>query len=640
MLVQVKIVYTSIFLIAAGVNVAIFLLPFFWVPRVEVEISPQNIVAESGYAYITSVNAHFPFEFATDDLSNQQAASLALTENGIPIGPAHSLHADIRNKGRGRYSYWNGSFIFSTSDDSDPRTNGRQYIASGNLQLRQAVWVCVALGNFALAILFRRQLAGLLRRRSLLATAARTAGTAPVACDLVEFAISQRSEAVTKTPVLTATYFRSVALLFSLSLTVLAGLFSTVHNRELGSVQEYRTKTGLDRFDETVRLWIDGGFLRHGGMFFLPHKQALEFYPEQLPPASEIPADLLLAYRNGTVVYLIPAYWMELAYSAIAGGFSTRLMLFYNQFLMALVGVAIGALALRLCSRLGLGALHSFALAAACLVSFQTFGPVLYSFWEVSILSVTLLFGLILLIYDFDKWECPYTAKEKVIRCLIAFIVALGEPATGVLFLLSYLMLRALTSKRGVSTSDVLILFIIPLVLVFGYVQGQHLLLRRYNTSVIFLGSSLLSRSGLDGSTQWYRDHWDLLLRGHVVGKPFGPLAEWTALMLAGACGTIYLLSRYVADPPVREPVRILLSTAGFYFPFAFVFSQGAYIHPYIYDVSLVIPCILSAFCMLPAYLETEIGAEGIAILCAVVGAAGYALVQLRTYVVAFPLPS
>jgi hypothetical protein len=108
--------------------------------------------------------------------------------------------------------------------------------------------------------------------------------------------------------------------------------------------------------------------------------------------------------------------------------------------------------------------------------------------------------------------------------------------------------------------------------------------------------------------------------------------------MLAGACAAIYLLSRYVIDPPIREPARMLLSTAGFYFPLALIFSQWVYIHPYLFDPSLVIPCSLATFCLLPAYIETRYNVAGFAVLCAVIGAATFAIVELRTYAVVFPL--
>ncbi|HNV71003.1 MAG TPA: hypothetical protein PKO06_14975, partial [Candidatus Ozemobacteraceae bacterium] len=55
---------------------------------------------------------------------------MELLENGLKLSLPHSLHADIRSKGDGRFSHWNEDLIFSSSDGSDPRTNGRVYEVS------------------------------------------------------------------------------------------------------------------------------------------------------------------------------------------------------------------------------------------------------------------------------------------------------------------------------------------------------------------------------------------------------------------------------------------------------------------------------------------------------------------------------
>ena len=64
-------------------------------------------------------------------LSDREAASrLRLYEDGRPLGPAHSAHSDIRSLGKGRFSHWGPTVYFSTSDNSDPPTNGRRYSVS------------------------------------------------------------------------------------------------------------------------------------------------------------------------------------------------------------------------------------------------------------------------------------------------------------------------------------------------------------------------------------------------------------------------------------------------------------------------------------------------------------------------------
>jgi hypothetical protein len=47
--------------------------------------------------------------------------------DGQLLGPPHASHEEIRRSGGGRYSHWEGRLYFSSSDGSDPRTNGRRY---------------------------------------------------------------------------------------------------------------------------------------------------------------------------------------------------------------------------------------------------------------------------------------------------------------------------------------------------------------------------------------------------------------------------------------------------------------------------------------------------------------------------------
>ena len=54
-------------------------------------------------------------------------SNLRLFEDNVELGPAHCLHSDIRESGAGRFSHWGDYLIFSTSDNSDPRSNGRAY---------------------------------------------------------------------------------------------------------------------------------------------------------------------------------------------------------------------------------------------------------------------------------------------------------------------------------------------------------------------------------------------------------------------------------------------------------------------------------------------------------------------------------
>jgi putative Ig domain-containing protein len=84
---------------------------------------------EQGHCYIASMDFG---EEGDNDTGNK--SMLVLFEDGKPLGPPRSVHADIRKQGQGRFSHWTrAGLYFSASDNSDPRTNGRKYeIASPN----------------------------------------------------------------------------------------------------------------------------------------------------------------------------------------------------------------------------------------------------------------------------------------------------------------------------------------------------------------------------------------------------------------------------------------------------------------------------------------------------------------------------
>ena len=75
---------------------------------------------ETGVCFI----APLPEQLISDA---EGASRIAVYENGTPLPHARALHDDIRRLGSGRYSHWGSNLFFSTTDNSDPRTNGRTY---------------------------------------------------------------------------------------------------------------------------------------------------------------------------------------------------------------------------------------------------------------------------------------------------------------------------------------------------------------------------------------------------------------------------------------------------------------------------------------------------------------------------------
>jgi hypothetical protein len=51
-----------------------------------------------------------------------------LFEDGHQLPRPHASHDDIDRDGAGRFSHWSTCVYFSSSDNTDPNTNGRKYV--------------------------------------------------------------------------------------------------------------------------------------------------------------------------------------------------------------------------------------------------------------------------------------------------------------------------------------------------------------------------------------------------------------------------------------------------------------------------------------------------------------------------------
>ncbi|MFL5628700.1 MAG: hypothetical protein ACJ788_24225, partial [Ktedonobacteraceae bacterium] len=114
--------------------------------RLDLPIPIATIASEQGLAYLAVLPRPGYWLLASpgDRSNNPRRSTTQLFENGQPLGPAHSLREVIRSVGQGRFSHWRASLYFSTSDNSDPRTNGRVYRAVTMAKLPVWMWGVVA----------------------------------------------------------------------------------------------------------------------------------------------------------------------------------------------------------------------------------------------------------------------------------------------------------------------------------------------------------------------------------------------------------------------------------------------------------------------------------------------------------------
>jgi hypothetical protein len=80
----------------------------------------KDFAPETGHCYLAGV----PRGIFSDC---ESASRVQVYEDGVPLPRPHADHQVIRKQGRGAFSHWTGAIYLSTSDNSDPRTNGRTY---------------------------------------------------------------------------------------------------------------------------------------------------------------------------------------------------------------------------------------------------------------------------------------------------------------------------------------------------------------------------------------------------------------------------------------------------------------------------------------------------------------------------------
>lgn len=89
-----------------------------------ISLEKTRIDFDQGHAYVYELPPETP---PGDNRAQPWHSQAVLFENGVALGPAHVEHDLIRGKGGGRYSHWGSQLYFSSSDNSSPLRNRRQY---------------------------------------------------------------------------------------------------------------------------------------------------------------------------------------------------------------------------------------------------------------------------------------------------------------------------------------------------------------------------------------------------------------------------------------------------------------------------------------------------------------------------------
>ena len=119
--------------------------------------------SEQGFAFVTPVPRKFLFPFRVQGAGPAVKASstLVLFEDGFPLGPIDAGHVNVPSQGKGQYFHWGDDLYFSSSDGTDPRSNGRLYSYRVQSALHPIAFpvalLLAALAVFGLAVYSARQ---------------------------------------------------------------------------------------------------------------------------------------------------------------------------------------------------------------------------------------------------------------------------------------------------------------------------------------------------------------------------------------------------------------------------------------------------------------------------------------------------
>ena len=109
--------YSSIWLLLLSVLAILILMG----PRLPIKLDTDEFRKSGDYAWQADVSIYGNFGIGITN------ANLVVREDGKPLPFPHSAHNAIRKSGKGRYSHWKSYVLFSTVDNSDPNTNGKNY---------------------------------------------------------------------------------------------------------------------------------------------------------------------------------------------------------------------------------------------------------------------------------------------------------------------------------------------------------------------------------------------------------------------------------------------------------------------------------------------------------------------------------
>jgi hypothetical protein len=329
--------------------------------------------------------------------------------------------------------------------------------------------------------------------------------------------------------------------------------------------------------------------------------------------------------------FLYAPYLLEKINVAFTGKFSLRLLTYYDQLLPMVSSALLGLLAMRLVIPLGISLSAAFLLGIGVQTAYQTFPLNLGLFWETCPQVTPIPFVLFFFLLEVHIFNEKDTVKLQFFRGLAIFFMFATDFQSSLFFILSYIVIKAITVPKFALKTDIKTMFIPGLCVTVLWIS-QALWVKMTQPGVQFSGSALNFRTGFDGSVEYYKTHLELFDSKWNYVFP-----SWNTMYILGALALIAVITFVQKNKKLITHQTILLAGLALYIPMAFFFSQNGVIHVYSYEPYLAVPFYLAFFALLPAWLESFSNHSGKFILFATLAAFFCSGIQLLAYFLHVP---
>ena len=223
-------------------------------------------------------------------------------------------------------------------------------------------------------------------------------------------------------------------------------LFLTVHNRDVSR------STFHQRHNNVIRVWIEHGYFKHGGMAF---RQPVDENPRQG------------VWSSSTLGFMQAAHMLERISYAWKGVFSQRLMVLHNQALVWISSALLGFLAFRMVLRYDGRLTSALLLGISCQAVYQTFPFNLRFYWETYPTTVTCIFAIaFLILVEKSMRQNKLSGWYHLLLALIVFGMFYAEHFTSFMFMATYYFIALVMDPSLVKRQRHILTIILPAVVV------------------------------------------------------------------------------------------------------------------------------------------------------------------------------